>query len=271
MPNIIKQCIDELRLLITEHNSRYSKEDREYLDDTHGFDHMIRVFNHCKEGIESYNKSIHRHHDGISSHLGILIKLAGLLHDIDDRKYFPNSLDYDNARYILSKITGFTQQDIDIIIKMISWVSSSNNGDRIPVELIGNDIHIYLIPRYADRLDALGYYGLYRTLHYTLKVGDMLFNEHTLKAKTREELFDNVATLERYGNYVGKNKSDTMIDHFYDKLLRASYFPIDNQYFDEQCTIMREPMIKVALYFGTHDITQEELKEYINEMIKDLI
>lgn len=41
-----------------------------------------------------------------------------------------------------------------------------------------------------------------------------------------------------------------MIDHYYDKLLRASKFPIRNKYFDEETEIRRKPLIDFIFMFG---------------------
>ncbi len=270
MSSFITLCMINIEEFINEYNYGKNSYDKEYIDDTHGKNHAEMVMNNCMEAINS------RIREGyyISIKDKTKIMIAGALHDMDDRKYFPLSTNFDNARLIINRTNEnrrldysdkMSDEDIEDIIKMISWVSSSKNGDTIPDEAIRHPELLY--PRYADRLEAIGLIGLYRTLHYTLKVGDHLFNSETLKAHTEEELFNQVATRERYDNYIGKIKSDTMIDHFYDKLLRACDFPIDNEFFRIECAKRKQPLIDVALYFGNNDITEKELKNYIEELI----
>jgi hypothetical protein len=88
-----------------------------------------------------------------------------------------------------------------------------------------------------------------------------LFLNDTPKPKTEEELWS-IATKERYNSYDGNSKS--MIDHYYDKLLRLTFFPIHNKYFDEQCNIRRKPLIDFILMFGNNSsISNEMIEDYI--------
>jgi uncharacterized protein len=189
------------------------------------------------------------------------VKLAALLHDIDDTKYFPDNKNYENARQILTETINdeLSNSDIEDIIKMISWVSSSKNGDTIPEEAYKEYL---LYPRYADRLEALGLIGLWRTLEYTLTKKARLFTDDTPRAQNEKDLFENIATLDRYKKYSGASVS--MMDHFYDKLLRLGVYPIYNKYFDSETKKRQQPLIDVALYFGSHrSITEKELENYI--------
>lgn len=80
-----------------------------------------------------------------------MILLACLLHDVDDRKYFPDNLKYENAVKILKELN-IDDEDSKIIVHMVDIVSFSKNGDKI----YGDDPHWYYIPRYCDRLEATG-------------------------------------------------------------------------------------------------------------------
>jgi GR25 family glycosyltransferase involved in LPS biosynthesis len=52
--------------------------------------------------------------------------------------------------------------------------------------------------------------------------------------------------------------------HYYDKLLRLTFFPIHNKYFDEQCNIRRKPLIDFILMFGNNSsISNEMIEDYI--------
>jgi hypothetical protein len=52
-----------------------------------------------------------------------------------------------------------------------------------------------------------------------------------------------------------------MIDHYYDKLIKISFFPIKNDYFDAETAIRRQPVLDFIKYFGvngTIDMTHLE-------------
>jgi uncharacterized protein len=198
------------------------------------------------------------------------IKLAALLHDIDDSKYFPSNYEYQNANYILKsvrQIDNLTDTDINDIIYMISLVSSSKNGDSIPHDCISKEW--MLIPRYADRLEALGIIGVKRTLDYALYKKQPFFLPDTLRALDEYDLFQRIATADRYENYKGKSLS--MIDHYYDKLLRLNSFPdpiIHNLYFKSQCDKLQQPLIDIVLLFGKYGtISEHQIRNFIDKNI----
>jgi uncharacterized protein len=144
---------------------------------------------------------------------------------------------------------------------MVNLVSSSKNGDSIPDE-IGNDLW-KLIPRYADRIEALGLIGIERCFTYTTKVEKPLYIETTPTPTTEKDIWK-FATEERYKAYSGNSIS--MIDHYYDKLLRLSIFPIKNIYFDKECKNRIKPLIDFLIMFGKKkSITVEEIKKFIEE------
>ena len=256
MSAVDNKYIDALSEFIDSHNSSNPEH---FIDDSHGIHHMLTVLYHASNAlclVDSTEKEKTK------------VKLAALLHDIDDAKYFPNNKNYENARQILSNTVSDKDElscsDIDDIIKMISWVSSSKNGDVIPEEARNKEYLLY--PRYADRLEALGITGIWRTLEYTLKKGAPLFTRDTLKAHNEEDLFTNIATPERYKQYSGASSS--MMDHFYDKLLRLGVYPIRNKYFDSETEKRQQPLIDIALYFGKNSITEAELENYTRDFIK---
>jgi len=84
------------------------------------------------------------------------------LHDVDDRKYFPNNINYENGRKILSEID-LSKDDVEEIIHMIDVVSTSKYGDKI----YDDDPIWYYVPRYCDRLEGTGLINVYRTLLYS--------------------------------------------------------------------------------------------------------
>jgi uncharacterized protein len=282
----LNQYICYLSVFIDSYNKRV--EPKKQIDESHGINHMTIVLNHTEQALAEWPG------DKIEPKEMFKIKLAALLHDIDDGKYFPDNYNYENAVEILNNINSSTQElsdtDINDIIEMISWVSSSKNGDNIPDKAIGKEYLLY--PRYADRLEALGIIGLERTLHYTLKrtadvgkynevegflsvIPEVLFNSQTLKATSNnntssnesylKNLYQEIATKQRYKDY---SKSITMMDHFYDKLLRLGKYPIRNNYFDIETRERQKPLEYVAIEFAKRDnITESELKLLMESVI----
>jgi uncharacterized protein len=232
------------------------------IDKSHGFDHGIQILNHTINALKYYNKKISRREK-------LLVKLAALLHDIDDSKYFPNNKNFENARYILNEVNKkqiinsavLNESEINKIIKIISWVSCSKNGNTIPTECKNNEYLLY--PRYADRLESLGLIGLERTLDYAIHVNNPIcIKKEGNKDITIEEIYTKFATIERANNYSGVSAS--MIDHFYDKLLRLGKYPIRNKYFDEICKIRQKPLEDIILYFEQNcNISEEYIRNYI--------
>jgi hypothetical protein len=96
-----------------------------------------------------------------------------------------------------------------------------------------------------------------------MKVEKPLYIESTPMPTTEKDIWK-FATEERYKAYSGNSVS--MIDHYYDKLLRLSIFPIRNTYFDEECKNRIKPLIDFLIMFGKQkSITAEEVKKFIDE------
>lgn len=277
----IKKYVDYLDEFIQEYNVK--TDPSRQIDESHGIKHMTMVLDHATRALEEWNKPIDEKEV-------FKVRLAALLHDIDDSKYFGEN-EYENANHILDEMDKdskvLSSKDKEDIIQMIKWVSSSKNGDKIPEEAVGKEYLLY--PRYADRLEALGVIGLERTLHYTLnkakkegkydekkkefltEAPETLFikngsKEDTKRASNLEDLYNNVATLERYESY--SKGSNSMMDHFYDKLLRLGKYPIKNKYFELETEKRQEPLETIALEFGRNpDMTEIELKELMETKI----
>jgi len=218
----------------------------------HGIDHAKKVMYHAWRAIQEYD---------LSKEDQMAVLLAALLHDADDGKFFPDHKNYENLRKILQQ-TGKSTDFIENVVQMVSIVSSSKNGDTIPTYVVGREW--MLVPRYADRIEAIGIIGIERCYTYTKNVSRLpLYLETTPRATTEETIWK-IATPERYNEYKGKSLS--MIDHYYDKLLRLATFPIKNKYFDDECSKRRQPLIDLLLQFGRNgSITGEEIEEFIKE------
>jgi uncharacterized protein len=172
---------------------------------SHGYEHMIAVMQNAIDAVKELDES-----DDIKD----AICLAALLHDIDDLKFF-DSDNYQNARQILDG-----HPLTELIIEMIDLVSSFKNKDYII------EPEWKMIPRYCDRLEAIGQIGLERVLEFNKTMARHKHIETTIRVYNHEEL-NAVVTEDRYQSYNGK--SNSMIDHFYDKLLQIK-FPIHNAY-----------------------------------------
>lgn len=189
---------------------------------------------------------------GVGPRDALAVALAALLHDADDRKYFPNSADYQNARDVLA---GLRRLQADLVtpeveadvVRMISWVSASANHDDVPPEAVAAPHLLY--PRHADRLAAVGWTGVLRCWDYTTEAGQPLYLASTERVTTEEELWGRVATPERYAAYRGRSLS--MVDHYYDKLLHIGrallgYEPAVRELARERLA----PLLLVVFEFG---------------------
>jgi len=233
----MQKYINKLRSILEENN----------VCSSHGIDHAIQVMKNAEKAIEQSNLVI----DDKSKEC---ILLAALLHDADDKKFFPNNNNFENLRFVLKD---YDQTYIPLIIQMVDLVASSKNGDRIP-----DNIPEWMVyPRYADRLEAIGYIGIERCYKYSLTSDNPLYTDKTPCATSEEDVWK-LSTLERFNNYSGKSIS--MIDHYYDKIVRTTKFPIRNKYFDEICDIRRKPIIDfVLMYSKNKRITHEDVNNFL--------
>ena len=127
--------------------------ERSEIDDGHGINHALAVLNHAKNAltVSSTPKEECKQN---------AVLYAALLHDADDRKFFPNSRDNKNVRYILETVLPGELKIHKLVLRMIDLVSCSKNGNS--VDGIDEDEMWMLIPRIADRLEASGPTGVLR-------------------------------------------------------------------------------------------------------------
>ena len=124
-------------------------------NDIHGFKHVKRVFDLCLEIGKNSEANL------------FLLKIAALLHDIGrikEKESINKNHAVLSAKMALDFFTknnfNFTRDEIENIIHSIKAHSFSNNYKPKTLEAkILSD---------ADKLDALGAIGLYRTIGYTL-------------------------------------------------------------------------------------------------------
>jgi uncharacterized protein len=223
---------------------------------SHGIGHAITVMYNAENALRSndYNLNVF---DCRS------VLLAALLHDADDRKFFPENKNFENLRFILKDET---PEMIDQVITMVDLVSSSKNGDSVPAHVA--ERMWMLIPRYSDRIEAFGLVGIKRVFQYAKTVNNPLYVSTSPKPNTEEEIWANAA-IERYRAYSGH--SDSMIDHFYDKLLRATNFPIKNVFLNTEAKARTKPMIDFLLMFASKDeLTDIDVMDFLDNYHKKL-
>ena len=152
----------------------------------HDYQHLERVYNNALMIMEDIECN------------EVIVKLAALLHDCDDRKLFDSS-DYDNARRLMNN------HHIDLsvqnqVIEIIKEVSFKGNSSVAPASIEGK------IVQDADRLDAIGAIGIARCFMYSGAKSQKMydFNDQPLLEMNEEEYF---------------NHHSNAINHFYEKLL----------------------------------------------------
>ena len=203
---------------------------------SHDVNHMVTVMKSC-EGATATCPLLKS-----EKRLQHLVCVAGLLHDIDDSKMFVTE-NYANLRHLMSE---YPEEDVDLVVEMVSYVSSSMWGDKVPERA---KIHPWLLyPRYADRNQAIGLVGMIRCYQYTMSSGRELFTVDTPRVTDEKELWEKVATQERYENY--RSASASMIDHYYDKLLRLGQNYTGNHWFNTERDGNIKIMVDFVLHFG---------------------
>jgi uncharacterized protein len=197
------------------------------------------------------------------------VQLAALLHDIDDRKFFPTSQNLDNARAILNQCYHGQEHEAlrSLVLEMIHLVSCSSNGNSRDSVPEGKEW--MLIPRYADRLEQIGPIGIVRTYQYTVHKGRPLFTGDTARATTEEQLAE-IARPEMFERYQVRKTSDTMIDHFYDKLLHVGnpdLFLVKSAFLRQRALKAQRCMVDFLLEFGrTGSVDTARIEEMAKEL-----
>ena len=105
--------------------------------------------------------------------------------------------------------------------EIVSYVSASDNGNTIPKRAKKHPELLWV--RFADRLEAIGPIGAVRCYQYNTEKGESLSKSTTPRPKTKKEVWANV-TPDRLQKYMETKDSDSMMDHYFDKLLQIARF-----------------------------------------------
>ena len=215
------------------------------IDASHGVEHASVVLGHTEAAIAATTTPL-------PPARALAVRLAALLHDADDKKYFPDTAKtLGNARKIMAE-AGAPAGVVADAAAMIGWVSCSKNGNDCPPEA---EAHPELLwPRWADRLEAAGEIGVVRCYQFNQHDGATpLALASTPRPRSEAEAFA-LATGARFAAYQASGGgSASMIDHYYDKLLQVARPPpelVRNAYLETAALAGAAPLLKVCLAFG---------------------
>jgi len=249
---IVEAVRAQLHELCVKHN----------IPESHGFAHAVRVLGHVDQAL-----AVARPVPTVPRQLSA--RLAALLHDADDRKYFPDCPkgELPNARRVMKEV-GADEKVVEDALKMISLVSCSKNGNSAPPE--AREAPELLFPRWADRLEATGQIGAVRCWQYNQEMGAKLCDESTPRPRSEAEVWE-LATPERFEKYQSSGgQSASMMDHYFDKLLRVARPPSEllrNDYFEAEMARRSAPLVEICLAYGeAGEVPLERLQTWADKL-----
>lgn len=209
------------------------------VDESHGVGHALKVLANLDAAVVAAPTPL-------PAPRMLAMRLAALLHDADDKKYFPETAaTYANAARIAAD-SGAPAVVVAEAVKMIGWVSCSTNGNSSPVGTVAEPELLW--PRWADRLEAVGEMGVARCFLYTLHSARPLSAATTPRPRTPEAALA-LATAERFERYQSSGGSSaSMIDHYYDKLLSVARPPpeiVRNAFLEKAALKSAAPLLEV--------------------------
>ena len=206
------------------------------------------------------------------------LQLGALLHDADDKKYFPQNTAYENCREVMRKsLRAAAEAGVDVkgikreTIEMISYVSASANGNTVPERAMQHPELLWV--RWADRLEAIGTIGAVRCWQYNVEKGrDPLSLETTPRCTTKEEVWA-LVTPDRLENYMKSGTSASMMDHYWDKLLHIAKFDkkvVRNAWMCAEAERRVDPLVKVCIEYGkTGEPPISMIKKFAKQIDKE--
>jgi uncharacterized protein len=212
------------------------------IDAGHGYDHALAVMHHARHAL--------KHFSNLNQAQRQAVLLAALLHDADDGKFFPNNKNYENATEILQ---AYSEEERTLALQMIGLVSCSRNGNQT-----SQDIPLWMfIPRWCDRLEAMGEIGIKRCQIYNEHVKRPIYIPNATPVACNIIELECIATNERFQRYQSGVPSVSMIDHFYDKLLHLRIIT-GIPYIDEMMETRHKIMVDYVIdFWRVTTITQD--------------
>lgn len=275
------------------------------IKESHGLSHAMVVHGHAVQAIACSAFPPLSTTTATTTTAMMEIEVAALLHDVDDRKYFPKQDKENNTKQewtMTNKVTTMNtsenfqsnkaneealfnakqicrKADIPIesvtrILTMIKWVGCSENGNSVPTEVATTGLYHWLIPRWADRLEAVGSIGVVRCYQYTLEHDRPLWSDVSPRATTEEEVY-RLATPDRFEAYVFSTRGGTsndMISHYYDKLLhiaRPSPDIVRNEYLERMAEDSARDLVEVCIRFGQTGVVDKEYIQSLEQRLKE--
>lgn len=181
-------------MIIIQKTANYVKDTLQNDASGHDWWHIYRVWQTAKTIANHYPEADY-----------LVIELTALLHDIADWKDHNGDFDIGpkTAETWLSQFEAITSSQIADIkhnIKNISFKGA--NAEIVKLSLEGQ------IVQDADRLDAIGAIGIARTFAFGGNRGHLMHDPSIKPIENESE-----------ASYVKGNKTNTAINHFYEKLL----------------------------------------------------
>lgn len=224
----------------------------------HGYIHAHRVYIHACNAIDEVLDLW-----ALSHEQTMAIKLAALLHDVDDEKVFPsNHGELVNANHILDSIKFEAKADV---LEMIRLVGFSQNGIR---EFYRSDdpfifkdgmvkrrgtLHQIekwkLIPRDCDRVEALGKIGVARCIGFGCLIRRPLFDS----SKT-PRLDDDWSIRKKAVKYwLGNDEvPHTTVDYFIKGLVLRTIMSSGVKYLENIAFEGQQPILEIIKTYGRH-------------------
>jgi len=155
----------------------------------HDYHHTMRVYRLATQIAEREKANM------------LIVQLAALLHDVDDRKISPKTHETKKNAVDFMKSNGMDDKVIDSVCKIVDEVSFAGVDSVMPSTIEG------MCVQDADRLDAMGAIGIARTFAYGGSKGRKIYDPDIQpKLDMNKEEYD-------------QNLDSTSINHFYEKLL----------------------------------------------------
>ena len=159
----------------------------EYKDATHDWFHIERVWNMAKLIAKAEGADL------------FVVEMAALLHDIDDFKFNSHETAVKSAAWLQS--LGVDSGTAEKIIHIVENISFKGSAEQNKIQTLEGKV-----VQDADRLDAIGAFGIARAFTYAGYKNIPIFNP---SVEARENM-----NFEQY-----KRTEGSAINHFHEKLL----------------------------------------------------